>query len=134
MQSKDRSIEARRNLQQQANYLQEVQERKRISRPEQTSAGGSEMERILALSIQKAKEKITNLDTSLQKSVDPMIASRCEEHFASVNTVESRDVMKNSSQVTIGLPSRNQSLLSGTDGTNSSSVANAMKCLQLKIQ
>jgi hypothetical protein len=60
--------------------------------------------------------------------------SRCEDHYASVNTVESKDAcllnpIKNSSQLTeVRKPTS-----SGWGDQNSPAIANAMKCLQSKI-
>lgn len=93
------------------------------------------MERILALSIQKAKEKMQSIDTSIQqKTGGDLKSSRCDEHYTSVNTVDSRDVsfrdpIRNSSLVTeVRRPSG-----SGWNDSGSTAVANAMKCLQDKI-
>ena len=93
------------------------------------------MERILAYSIQKAKEKMQTIDTSIQQKANGELnGSRCEEHFISINTVDSREVslnnpIRNSSQITeVRRPSG-----SGGNDQNSTAIASAMKCLQDKI-
>ena len=91
------------------------------------------MERIMAYSIQKAKEKMQTIDSSIQQKTE-LNGSRCEEHYISVNTVDSREVslnnpIRNSSQVTeVRKPSG-----SGWNDQNSTAIASAMKCLQDKI-
>jgi len=93
------------------------------------------LERILAYSIQKAKEKMQTIDSSIQlKTAGELSGSRCEEHYTSVNTVDSREVslnnpIRNGSQVT----EVRRSSGSGWNDQNSTAIASAMKCLQDKI-
>jgi hypothetical protein len=128
-------MEAKRNIREQIEYLQEPQDKKRSSRVDSGSKN-DDMQRILTYSIQKAKEKMHHIDSSIQqgKSQD-YNTSRCDDHYASVNTVDSKDVstinqIKNCSQSTeIRKPATNGSW----SDQNSTAIANAMKCLQSKI-
>jgi hypothetical protein len=69
LQHKDRSIEAKRSLREQVEYLQEPQEKKRGSRVDSASKN-DDMERILTYSIQRAKEKMHHIDSSIQQKTN----------------------------------------------------------------